>query len=313
MRSCHRVIITTGDTNGIGWEVTAKALAAIGPVRNTQFIYWKSPHAKTPNPPRNFLHTKVSSLEEALVEPVRANTLIEISSPASPANWVEESAKACLKNRAQALVTGPLSKTGIRASGLRDIGHTEILARVGKTSPLFMGFIGSEFSVVLTTGHVPLAQVHSTLNRSLLTKALHEAQRLKTLLPARQRRLPLAVVGLNPHAGEHGLLGKEEKWIERVIQPFRALGPLVPDAAFLPEMQKKVSVYVCLYHDQGLIPFKMVHGHDSGVHLTLGLPFVRTSVDHGTAKDLYGRNRARFGSMRDAIETAIRLIKEKSR
>jgi 4-hydroxy-L-threonine phosphate dehydrogenase PdxA len=89
------------------------------------------------------------------------------------------------------------------------------------------------------------------------------------------------------------------------------VGPLVPDAAFLPENWPHFSVYICPYHDQGLIPFKMAHGFNEGVHITLGLPFVRTSVDHGTAKNLVGKNKAKFGSMKKAIELAVRLAKEK--
>jgi 4-hydroxythreonine-4-phosphate dehydrogenase len=109
------------------------------------------------------------------------------------------------------------------------------------------------------------------------------------------------------------LIGDQEAWFRQVIDRHERLGvagPLVPDAAFLRENWKKYAVYVCPYHDQGLIPFKMIHGFRGGVHLTLGLPFVRTSVDHGTAKDIFGKNKAESGSMRDAILTAIRLAKE---
>jgi 4-hydroxythreonine-4-phosphate dehydrogenase len=120
----------------------------------------------------------------------------------------------------------------------------------------------------------------------------------------------LAIVGVNPHAGEQGLLGDEEALLRQLLGA-DVRGPLVPDAAFLPANWGLYSVYVCPYHDQGLIPFKLVHGFDSGVHMTLGLPFIRTSVDHGTAKDIFGKNKARAGSMKDAITTAIRLAKEK--
>jgi 4-hydroxy-L-threonine phosphate dehydrogenase PdxA len=125
-------------------------------------------------------------------------------------------------------------------------------------------------------------------------------------------RKPIGILGLNPHAGDSGLIGQEEKL---VIQPaveklkkngFLVEGPLSPDAAFFPPSWKRYCFYVATYHDQGLIPFKLAHQH-SGAHLTLGLPIWRTSVDHGTAKDIYGKNLANPQSMVDAIKWSILL------
>ena len=126
----------------------------------------------------------------------------------------------------------------------------------------------------------------------------------------------MALVGLNPHAGEKGLIGKFESEnlkpvLTQIKKKHSVEGPLVPDAAFFDDNWKKYSTYVCLYHDQGLIPFKMVHGQDSGVHLTLGLPFIRTSVDHGTAKNIFGKNKANPNSMIEAVDWAIKLAKRK--
>jgi 4-hydroxy-L-threonine phosphate dehydrogenase PdxA len=119
------------------------------------------------------------------------------------------------------------------------------------------------------------------------------------------------VLGLNPHSGESGLIGKEEKSILiptlRTIKDGSVVGPLVPDAAFRKENFSKFSVFVALYHDQGLIPFKLVHG-GNGAHVTLGLPFVRTSVDHGTAKDIFGKNVAESTSMEHAIRLAAEMV-----
>jgi 4-hydroxythreonine-4-phosphate dehydrogenase len=239
---------------------------------------------------------------------------VEIRSSKPPALWVEEAALACRNKKFSGLITGPLSKTSIAAAGLKDIGHTEILSRVCAVRDLFMGFMGKKFCVVLVTGHEPLASAATSFSADKLTKALHAARRLRSLLPVTKSQRPLAIVGLNPHAGEHGLLGHEESWMKTLIESLSSeigeiAGPLVPDAAFLPQNWQSYSVYLCPYHDQGLIPFKMVHGFRGGVHLTLGLPFVRTSVDHGTAKDLYGKNKAESGSMKDAIQTAMRLCK----
>lgn len=310
----HRILITSGDADGIGWEVTAKALHAIGPKKGVQFIYFR--HSQSingkgqPKLSGKFKHAVVTSLQEASLQPFDYKTAIEIRSSRSPAHWVEEGARGCMQGEFQALVTAPLSKTSIIASGMRDIGHTEILARVSGAKHLHMGFIGKYFSVVLASGHQPLQTALFDLNSEKYQHALAAAAQLRSLLPAKQRKLPIALVGVNPHAGEGGLLGSEEDWMRQFVDQKTIVGPLVPDAAFLKSNWKLYSVYLCPYHDQGLIPFKMVHGFTSGVHLTLGLPFVRTSVDHGTAKEIFGKNRAEAGSMKDALFVAMRLSKE---
>jgi len=315
MASKRKIVITTGDADGIGWEVTAKALNSLGPKAGVQFVYFKSLRAskgKQAALARKFKSAVVSSLLEAAALPFDHKTAIEVRSSQSPAHWVEEAAAACLHKQFSALVTAPLSKTTIIEAGFKDIGHTEILARVSGKHELFMGFIGEKFSVVLATGHEPLLQAVGELHPERLRAAIKAALEMRKLLAPKKRKLPVAVVGVNPHAGEHGLIGSEEDWISKLIGQFPekdVIGPLVPDAAFLPESWERRSVYVCPYHDQGLIPFKMVHGFKGGVHLTLGLPFVRTSVDHGTAKDLFGKNKAAFGSMKDALIKAMEMTK----
>ena len=319
MVSKIRVLITTGDTDGIGWEVTAKALAAIGPKAGVQFTLYRHVQSPAVRPldillKKKFKTEVVTSLLGAMAAPFNPKVLLEVRSPRSPAQWIEEAAVACLQDSFQALVTAPLSKTAIADAGMKEIGHTEILARVSGHHDLFMGFLGSKFSVVLATGHRSLARAVTEVNPVRLTHAIQAAGQLRAILPATQAALPLALVGINPHAGESGLIGKEEIWFSKLVRDLQPSldidGPLVPDSAFLPANWKRYSVYICPYHDQGLIPFKMIHGFDSGVHLTLGLPFVRTSVDHGTAKDLFGKNKAKHGSMKDALSAAIRLSKE---
>lgn len=312
-----RILITTGDTDGVGWEVTAKALHALGPQKGFQFFFYR--HVRNasdkPNVSRRFKHHVSPSLQKAAIVPFDPKTIVEIRSPKPPALWVEEATEQCLHGTFNALVTAPLSKTSIIEAGLRDIGHTEILARVCKTPDLFMGFIGKKFSVLLVTGHQPVKDAVASLSARKLKAALAAATDLRKLLPKPRSVKPLAVLGVNPHAGEQGLIGSEEGWMSGLLasslKEFGPIaGPLVPDAAFLPQNWNSFSVYVCPYHDQGLIPFKMIHGFKGGVHLTLGLPFVRTSVDHGTAKELYGKNKAEPGSMKDAINTAMRMTKE---
>ncbi|MGE0763216.1 MAG: PdxA family protein [Bdellovibrionales bacterium] len=311
-----RISITTGDPDGIGSEVAAKALHRLGPQEDVQFLFWRSPQC-----PRSHLHllekkfSRISIKDHADVWtlPYDHREIIDVISPAAPAAWVWSSAHACMAGLCDALVTGPLSKTGQKAAGFTQLGHTEMLAKISGRKNLFMGFVGEHFGVVLTTAHVPLAAVKKHLTAKRLSLAIEHALQLRQLLPKAKRTLPIAVVGLNPHAGEQGLIGREEhSLMQPLLKRFRQrghllLGPLVPDAAFLPHMQEQISIYVCPYHDQGLIPFKMVHGFDQGIHLTMGLPFVRTSVDHGTAKELFTKNQASEGSMLEALTSAIYL------
>ncbi len=288
-----RIAITTGDPDGIGWEVTAKALNQIGPRRGIHYTVF-CPRDQNLRPKLSKDLKKVISLEEETE---------------SAARWVERAAEGCLAGEFDALVTAPLSKTSIIESGLRDIGHTEILARISGRHDLFMAFMGAKFNVILATGHLPLSEALKRIDSDLMEKALHAARDFKNALSKSRQALPFALVGVNPHSGENGLIGSEEialrEWVSRTNG--EVVGPLVPDAAFLPKNWPLYAGYISLYHDQGLIPFKMAHGFSDGVHLTLGLPFVRTSVDHGTAKELFGKNKADPGSMKKAILAAVRL------
>ena len=315
-----RIALTTGDSDGIGLEVTIKALAKIGPQKGIQFLLWREDSLYASKElkklDQKFKRITVESLSEALK--IEGNYLIDIASDLSPAHWVEASAKACLKNHLQGMATAPLSKVTIKKAGFKDLGHTDILKRISGSKKVHMGFIGDKFAVVLATGHVPVSKITKHLSFSSLTDAILHANDMRMLLPAGKNKRPIGVLGLNPHAGEQGLIGNEElllfpelsSWAKENKIPLQ--GPLVPDAAFFPQNWQKYSVYVALYHDQGLIPFKMVHGQDSGVHMTLGIPFVRTSVDHGTATDIFGKNKANPSSMCDAIRWAVKFARLKA-
>jgi 4-hydroxythreonine-4-phosphate dehydrogenase len=305
-----RLALTTGDPDGIGFEVADKALARVGPRPGYQYVLWRSSTCRqkfSAPTRRKFKILQVKSLGEALLAKASPSLLIEIASSLPPAEWVRLSALAALDGDLQGLCTGPLSKTSPGADG----GHTGIFRKL-VSAPLYMLFLGSKFRVLLLTDHIPLKSVPENLKKTDLTQTLMLAQDfIKRFFPGVRRR-PIGVLGLNPHAGEHGILGPEETdfllpRLKNVPPKVKWAGPLVPDAAFLPAEWKKFSLYLALYHDQGLIPFKMIHGHEGGVHVTLGLPFVRTSVDHGTAKDLFGKNRADAGSMVDALKWAMKL------
>ncbi|NUN05430.1 MAG: 4-hydroxythreonine-4-phosphate dehydrogenase PdxA [Bdellovibrio sp.] len=311
-----KVALTTGDTDGIGFEVAAKALDKLGPKKNLQVLLWRSEDVNKKYLQlidKKWQRITVDSLDEAYK--IEGSYLIDIASDLNPAEWVELSAKACLQKKIHALATGPLSKTSIKAAGFKDLGHTDILKRVSKSKSVNMGFIGDKFNVVLATGHIPLKKTSPSLNFTTLAQALLNANKMRLMLPAAQSTRPIGILGLNPHAGEKGLIGQEELVLFPQLLSFAKEnkipleGPLVPDAAFLPSNWKRYSVYLTLYHDQGLIPFKMIHGQDSGVHISLGIPFVRTSVDHGTAKDIFGKNVANPNSMLDSLRWAIKFAR----
>lgn len=157
-------------------------------------------------------------------------------------------------------------------SGLRGIGHTDILKSEAKAKIVHMAFLGDKFNVLLATGHLPLKSVAKTSVKSL-TAAISAANSVRTRLSPTLARKPLALIGLNPHAGENGLIGNEESLIFAKAlrharkKGLRISGPLVPDAAFLKENWNKFSLFISPYHDQGLIPFKMIHGRDSGISM----------------------------------------------
>jgi 4-hydroxythreonine-4-phosphate dehydrogenase len=317
-----KISITTGDTDGIGLEVSIKALLKVGPQKNYYFFLQRSESADPKilkKLDKKFKRVVFSSTAEALsylgVESrLPKNLLLDISNSTPPPLWVQESAELCKKKFLDAIVTAPMSKTLIQSCGLTDLGHTEILARVAGVKNVHMGFMGDKFNVVLATGHVPLKQASDHLTPENLKAVINQAMSFAVAL--KLHRKPIAILGLNPHAGERGLIGNEEnsvisfaiKWAQS--QNIKVEGPLVPDAAFFPENWRKYSCYVACYHDQGLIPFKMIHGQDSGCHVSLGLPFVRTSVDHGTAKDIYGKNRANPNSMISAVRFCIQLVRQ---
>lgn len=321
MKKPLRVVITSGDMDGIGSEIVGKALKRLGPQRGVHFYLWRSP-----NCPRKhlkiidseFSRFTVNSWPEALQVSTSYKQIVDISSNLSPAHWVELTAQASLYGHVDAMATAPLSKLTIKEAGMKDIGHTDILKRVTKSKELFMAFLGRKFNVLLATGHIPLKSVSRQLTEQRLENAIKAAHTLAEMLPAKIKQRPLGLVGVNPHAGENGLIGEEElKVFSKVLPKIKRKkisfeGPLVPDFAFFEENWKKYSVYVTPYHDQGLIPFKMIHGRQSGVHITMGLPFIRTSVDHGTAKNIFGKNRADATSMQEALMWAIKLSRNKS-
>ena len=227
------------------------------------------------------------------------------------AHYVEKGADLALSGTIQGLVTAPISKEALNLAGYKFPGHTEFLAHKAGHPPVVMMLAGPRLRVVLVTIHEALAKVPSLLTpERIVTTARITHQSLKQYFGMAEPRL--AVSALNPHAGEAGLFGDEEKTIiEPAIQQahhqgIRLSGPHPPDTLFFRAANGEFDAVVCMYHDQGLIPFKLLHFQD-GVNVTLGLPFIRTSVDHGTAYDLAGKNQADHQSLRAAIRMASNM------
>ena len=232
---------------------------------------------------------------------------------------IDRGARGCLNGEFDALVTGPVNKAVMRQAGLDFMGHTEHLARLaGAPTPVMLltcatGAARPPLRVALATTHLPLSAVPAALTRERLTAVLG------VLLSGLERDLGIAgprvaVLGLNPHAGEQGQLGSEDRdVIARAVADFgnaRVAGPLPADTAFTPAVLSEYDAVLAMYHDQGLPVIKYA-GFGRAVNVTLGLPFVRCSVDHGTAFDLAGTGRADEGSLLEAVAAAARMARSR--
>jgi 4-hydroxythreonine-4-phosphate dehydrogenase len=277
MPARRRIGITLGDPAGIGPEVIAKALAS-GKLD------------------RRFDYEIIGEVGATVRE--RA------------AHWVVAGAQRCLRGDLAALVTGPITKNLLHQAGYPFVGQTELLAHLSRTKKFAMLLAGGPLRVALVTIHEPLRQVPGLITGKKIREVAELTHAFCRQLGIRRPRI--AVCGLNPHAGEGGLLGTEEqRLIAPAIQRCRQrkldiTGPHSPDTVFYRAAHGEFDAIVAMYHDQGLAPFKLL-AFDDGVNLTLGLPFIRTSPDHGTAPDIAGKGIARPDGMIAAINMAAQL------
>lgn len=227
--------------------------------------------------------------------------------------YVLASIKAALAGEVAAIATAPLNKEALHAAGHEYPGHTEIFAERLRAERSCMVLSAPEITCALVTTHVGLGEVPALLSTERILMVIElTADAMRRL---RDREPRLAVCGLNPHAGEGGLFGQREE--ERIIAPavvaarargLHVEGPLPPDTAFLPARRAVTDAYICMYHDQGLIPLKAL-AFDTAINTTLGLPIVRTSVDHGTAFDIAWQGRANPNSLSEAVTLAAKLAR----
>jgi 4-hydroxythreonine-4-phosphate dehydrogenase len=225
--------------------------------------------------------------------------------------FIEQSIEAALAKHVDAVVTGPIHKEALRAAGIPFPGHTEIFAAKTHAPRVCMFQYSEEVRASFVTTHVGYAEVPSLLSVERILDVIElTAEAMRRI---RHRKPKIVVLGLNPHAGEHGLFGQqeEERWIEPAVQIARERGhdiegPIPPDTAFIPAKRRSTDAFVCMYHDQGHIPLKAL-AFDSAVNVSLGLPIIRTSVDHGTACDIAWKGVANAGSLLEAVRLAALL------
>ena len=265
-----------------------------------------------------------SGARVSVLDPRPEGLPLNLTSGAAPAaraavDWLRHGAQRCLAGELDALVTAPVNKRAIEQAGVPFVGQTEYLAELAGASRTVMMLLGHDdrerwLRVALVTTHLPLRGVAPAVTGEkvllAITRAAEACQRLA--LP----RARIGVCGLNPHAGEGGLFGNEEvEVIAPAVAAARAQGtdahgPFAADTLFHQAWRGEYDAVVAMYHDQGLGPLKLV-AFDTGVNWTLGLPFIRTSPDHGTAYELAGRNVARPDSMLAAVRLAVRLARSR--
>ena len=238
---------------------------------------------------------------------------VDARAGAAAVAYLEHGIDLAMAGEVSAIVTAPLNKEAMRAAGIPFPGHTEILAARSGTEHVTMMLANDELRVVLVSIHLALAEAVLAVTFENVLRTIRLADAACRSFGIAQPRV--AIAGLNPHAGEHGLFGREEiVVIEPAIAAARAAGidasgPWAGDTVFMRARRGEFDIVVAQYHDQGLIPVKYL-GIDHGVNVTLGLPFVRTSVDHGTAFDIAGTGQASHASLAYALEQAVRFSPE---
>jgi 4-hydroxythreonine-4-phosphate dehydrogenase len=324
-----RVGISIGDFNGIGPEIIMKSLSEktitdfFTPVifgSGKLFTYQKNILKLN----INFNYINEASQAQGgklnMVNLVKENSTVELGTPTEEStkmaiDSLEAATEALLKGEIDVLVTAPINKDEMMKMGFKHAGHTGYFEeKFNKKGLMFL--VTEDLKVAVSTHHIPLAQVAENISKEKIKKQIRILN--QTLIEDFNISRPkIAVLGLNPHAGDGGVIGKEE--IEIIVPAIKELsdngiltfGPFPADSFFQPEKYKNFDAVLAMYHDQGLAPFKTL-AYEEGVNYTAGLPFIRTSPDHGTAYDIAGKNIADEQSFTEAIFTAIAIFRNRS-
>lgn len=313
-----RIAITMGDPAGIGPEIIVKAFLQ-------EDLY------KICNPlvigDRAIIKEVIKSLDiDCDPDNIEILNLNEIEDPSklpkgkpsqqsgqAAFSYIKKAVELCKLGITEAIVTCPISKSALKMAGLPWNGHTEMLAELTNTENYAMAFYSETLKLVLVTIHVPLKEVPYLIKKDRVINSIFFAKKACDMLQIENPRI--GVCGLNPHAGEDGILGREE--IEEIYPAveeaknfgINVSGPYPPDSLFYRAYKGEFDIVVAMYHDQALAPFKMI-SFETGVNFTLGLPFIRTSPDHGTAYDIAWQGKASPGSLIEAIKLSLRMVKK---
>lgn len=322
--------ITHGDINGIGYEIIIKSLSDNRIFETfTPVIYGSSKvasfHRKALNI-ENFSFNQIRTASEAHSKRANIINCTDEEVKVDPGRSTPEAGKAALdsieravsdlkKGEIDVLVTAPINKQNIQSANFKFPGHTEYLEKAFESDHALMFLVSDTMKVGVVTGHVPLSQVPGMINKDLILKKIRIMN--KSLLEDFGiRRAKIAVLGLNPHAGDNGFIGKEE--IDEIIPALKiareekilAMGPYPADGFYGSGTFRRFDAILAMYHDQGLIPFKSL-AFESGVNFTAGLSIVRTSPAHGTAYDLVNKNEASADSFRKALFMACDIYQKR--
>ena len=316
-----KIAITLGDPSGISPEILVKSKTYLP--EETYIIYGSEQPLKVASKITgiNFPIKKISSPDEAkekgfyLIQTYEGKFTPgkpDIKSGKASISYLEKAVNDILEKKTSCLITLPISKEFIMKSGFKYPGHTDYLAKKSKTKNYLMMLMCKKLKVALATTHIPLKQVpHELTKPNLKEKLLLLNEEIKSKFKIKIPKI--AVLGLNPHSGDGGKIGTEElEIIKPVIKELRKKGihltePLSPDTAFIN--YTRYDVFFAMYHDQGLIPLKLLC-FKTAINITLGLPFIRTSPDHGTGFDIAGKNIADPTSFIEAVLTAISLTQD---
>ncbi|MBK8552616.1 MAG: 4-hydroxythreonine-4-phosphate dehydrogenase PdxA [Ignavibacteria bacterium] len=309
-----RLLVTTGDPNGIGPEIILKIFNNKSTIKGFELTAVGS--KKVFDFYSKLLKLNAIPSEKIIEIPLPKNFdlkpgKIDKKAGKFSGDAVKTAIELCLRKEFDGLVTLPISKESFNLGGYNYPGHTEMLTEMASSGDTAMILYSEEFSVSPVTGHIPVSDVSKRLNQKLLFKKIIAVNN-SLVKDFKVKNPKMAILSLNPHAGDGGLIGNEE---QNIITPvieemnsigFNLRGPFASDAFFANKSYKKFDITIAMYHDQGLIPFKMI-SFDSGVNFTAGLNIIRTSPDHGTAFDIAGLGVANPESSLQAVELAGKL------
>ena len=305
------IAFTPGEPSGIGPDISI--IYAQKKQKEDLLVYCDPDilidRAKKLNLPITLKESKSKNASELSIYPIKTNNKV-FPGRLDPANsnyvleTIKHATKDCLNGNCDGLLTGPVNKGVINESGIEFTGHTEFLAKLTESSKTVMLLATDQLKVALATTHIPLTEVSKNITQESLTQVISIIHNNFIYLGIKKPKI--LVCGLNPHAGENGYIGDEEKTtISPVIKElnkvgYDLIGPVPADTAFTHESLKNVDVVLAMYHDQGL-PVLKAQGFKKAANITLGLPFFRTSVDHGTAIELAGTGNISLGSFNTAL------------